>query len=158
PPLYATAVSPETAGWAAAWADGLVTVGQPLDTLRRVVDAFNSNGGDGKPIAVQIHVSWAPDEDEALRIAHDQWRTNVFSSPLCWDLATTEEFDEAGKHVRPGDVRGSVLVTADLGRIAAHLHDLGELGFGTVYLHHVGKDQSRFIDAVGERVLTAVTA
>ncbi|MBB5789300.1 TIGR03885 family FMN-dependent LLM class oxidoreductase [Jiangella mangrovi] len=157
PPLYATAVSPETAGWAAEWADGLVTVGQPTATLERVVHDFRANGGVGKPLAVQIHVSWAPDEDEALSIAHDQWRTNVFSPPLCWDLATVEEFDEAAKHVRPDDVRGSVLVTADLARLADHIERLGELGFGTVYVHHVGQEQARFIDAFGERVLSTTT-
>ena len=158
PPLYATAVSPQTAGWAGEWADGLVTVGQPPDVLRQVVDAFRTNGGDGKPLAVQIHVSWAPDEDEALRIAHDQWRTNVFSPPLCWDLATVEEFDEAAKYVRPEDLRANVLVSADIGRHAQHLHELADLGFDTIYVHHVGKEQTRFIDAFGERVLPALTA
>ena len=51
---------------------------------------------DGSRLALQVHVSWAPSEDEALQIAHEQWRTNVFSPPLAWDLATVEEFDEAG--------------------------------------------------------------
>lgn len=158
PPLYATAVSPRTAGWAAEWADGLVTVGQPLDRLQRVVDAFRDNGGDGKPLAVQVHVSWAPDEDEALSIAHDQWRTNVYSPPLCWDLATVEEFDEAAKYVRPEDLSANVLVSADLARLADHLRDLAELGFGTIYVHHVGQEQARFIDAFAARVLPALTA
>ncbi len=158
PPLYATAVSPRTAGWAGEWADGLVTVGQAPDVLRHVVDAFRTNGGDGKPLAVQIHVSWAPDDGEALRIAHDQWRTNVYSSPLCWDLATVEEFDEAAKYIRPEDLRANVLVSADLGRHAQHLHDLAGLGFDTVYVHHVGQEQAGFIDAFGERVLPALTA
>ena len=42
-------------------------------------------------------------------IAHDQWRTNLFAPPLCWDLHTVEQFDEAARHVRPEDVRESVL-------------------------------------------------
>lgn len=158
PPLYATAVTPRTAGWAAGWADGLVTVGQPVATLREVVDAFTRNGGAGKPLAVQIHVCWAPDEAEALRVAHEQWATNLFSPPLCWDLATTEAFDEAAKHVRPDDVRHSVLVSADLGRLTDYLHTLGGLGFGAVYVHHVGQEQRGFIDAFGEHVLPAMTA
>ena len=79
PPLLATAVSVETAGWAGEWADGLITINQPHDHLRAMLDAFRSSGGEGKPVALQVHLSWAPDEDEALRIAHDQWRTNVFA-------------------------------------------------------------------------------
>ncbi|HSO51818.1 MAG TPA: TIGR03885 family FMN-dependent LLM class oxidoreductase, partial [Actinomycetes bacterium] len=97
PPLLATAVSVETAGWAGEWADGLITINQPHDHLRAMLDAFRSSGGEGKPVALQVHLAWAPDEAEALRIAHDQWRTNVFAPPLCWDLATVEQFDEAAK-------------------------------------------------------------
>jgi probable non-F420 flavinoid oxidoreductase len=153
PPLLATAVSAETAGWAGDWADGLITIAQPHEHLRRMLDAFRCGGGAGKPVALQVHLAWAPDEDEALRIAHDQWRTNVFSPPLCWDLATVEQFDEAARHVRPEDLRGAVLVSADLGRHAAWLAELVELGFDAIYLHHVGREQRPFIDAFGEHVL-----
>ena len=153
PPLLAAAVSVETAGWAGEWADGLVTIAQPHEHLRAMLDAFRSGGGEGKPVALQVHVSWAPDEDEALRIAHDQWRTNVFSPPLCWDLATVEQFDEAARHVRPEDMPGSVLISSDLGRHAAWLAEFAELGFDPIYVHHVGKEQRAFIDAYGSQVL-----
>src|ERR687895_2271549 len=77
PPLLATAVSVETAGWAGEWADGLITIAQPHDHLRAMIDAFRAGGGEGKPIRLQVHLSWAPTDDEALAIAHEQWRTNV---------------------------------------------------------------------------------
>jgi probable non-F420 flavinoid oxidoreductase len=147
PPLLATAVSVETAGWASEWADGLITINQPHEHLRAMLDAF-----DG-PAAIQVHLSWAPTEEEALKIAHDQWRTNVFSPPLCWDLATVEQFDEAARHVRPEDLRGPVLISSDLGRHAEWLREYAELGFEAIYLHHVGREQRRFIEAFGEHVL-----
>jgi probable non-F420 flavinoid oxidoreductase len=158
PSLIGAAVSPETAAWAAGWADGLVTIQQPREQLERVVGAFRDNGGADKTTALQVHLSWAPTEDEALRVAHDQWRTNVFGPPLSWDLATVEQFDEAARHVRPEDVRGAVLVSADLGRHAAWLHELAELGFDAIYLHHVGQRQRAFIDAFGARVLPELDA
>jgi probable non-F420 flavinoid oxidoreductase len=153
PPLLATAVSVETAGWAGEWADGLITIQQPHEHLRRMLDAFRAGGGEGKPVALQIHLSWAPTDDEALRIAHDQWRTNVFSPPLCWDIATVEQFDEAAKHVRPEDLHGPVLISSDLGRHAAWLNELAGLGFDALYLHHVGQEQGAFIEAFGAHVL-----
>ena len=100
PALVGAAVSEETARWCGGWADGLVTVNQPRDKLERMIAAFREGGGDGKPVHLQVHLSWAPDEDEALAIAHDQWRTNLFQPPLCWDLHTVEQFDEAARHVR----------------------------------------------------------
>ena len=152
PRLLATAVSAETARWAGEWAEGLITIWQPAETLRRVVDAFHEHGG-GKPLALQVHVSWAPDENDALRIAHEQWRTNVFEAPLCWNLATPEEFDAAAKHVRPEDLRAGVLVASDPKRFVERLREAADLGFEEIYVHHVGQRQAEFIDCFAEHVL-----
>ena len=149
-------MSAETAGFAGEWADGLITINQPREHLERMIAAFREHGGEGKPVAVQVHLSWAETEEEALRIAHDQWRTNVFPPPLCWDLATVEQFDLAATHVRPEDLRGPVLISSDLAQHAAWIDELGALGFDAVYLHHVGQEQRRFIEAFGEHVLPAL--
>ncbi|WP_403023876.1 TIGR03885 family FMN-dependent LLM class oxidoreductase [Salinibacterium sp. GXW1014] len=152
PPLLAAAVTPRTAEWAAGWADGLATVNQSPEALRRVVDAYRGAGGTG-PLVLQVHVSYAASADQALAIAHDQWRSNVFSPPLCWDLDTVEAFDVASAHVRPEDVHGSVVISADLEEHVERLRELIEIGFDEVYLHHVGQQQRDFIEAFGERVL-----
>ena len=157
PLLYAAAVSEETARTAGAWADGLITVNQPTDVLRRTIDAFRGGGGGDKPVAIQIHVSWAEDEDTALEIAFDQWRTNVFGSELAWNLETPQQFDAAAKHVRPEDVREAVLVSADPTQHVKWLRELAELNVDALYLHHVGKEQDRFLEVFGERVLPEVT-
>jgi probable non-F420 flavinoid oxidoreductase len=152
PPLIGAAVSVETAAWTAEWADGLVTVNQPVDHLRRVVGAFRDAGGRG-PLALQVHVCWDPDEDRALAIAHDQWRTNVFAPPVCWDVDSVESFDVIGEVVRPDDVRRAVLVSSDTKQHAAWLAELIDVGFDRVYLHHVGQEQQAFLDAFGADVL-----
>jgi probable non-F420 flavinoid oxidoreductase len=153
PSLVGAAVTAETARWCGGWADGLVTINQPAEALERVLAAFREGGGEGKPIYLQVHLSWAETDDEALRIAHDQWRTNVFSPPLCWDLQTVEQFDIAATHVRPEDLRRAVLVSADPARHVAWLRELAELGFEQIHLHHVGQDLRPFIETFGERVL-----
>jgi probable non-F420 flavinoid oxidoreductase len=153
PDLVGAAVSEETARWCGEWADGLVTINQPRAALERVVGAFREGGGGGKPVYLQVHLSWADSEEEALRIAHDQWRTNVFGPPLAWDLETVEQFDEAAAHVRPEDMREAVLISADPARHAAWLQELAELGFQQIHLHHVGQELGPFIKTFGERVL-----
>jgi alkanesulfonate monooxygenase SsuD/methylene tetrahydromethanopterin reductase-like flavin-dependent oxidoreductase (luciferase family) len=152
PPLLAAAVSVETARWAAEWADGLATIAQPHDHLRQMIDAYRGAGGRG-PLVLQVHLSYAADEDTALAIAHDQWRTNVFSPPVPWDLETVAHFDEAAKFVPPEAIRDSVLISADPARHAGWLHDLAGLGFDRLYLHHVGQEQREFIDVFGAKVL-----
>jgi probable non-F420 flavinoid oxidoreductase len=158
PPLIGPAVGVETARWAGEWADGLATVNQPRDKLEEMIDAFRSNGGEGKRLVLQVHLSWAPSEEEALRIAHDQWRTNVFPPPTCWDLELHEEFDRLARDVTPEQVRDTVLVSADLARHAAWLEELAALGFDEINLHHVGQDLGPFIDAFGEHVLPRIAA
>jgi alkanesulfonate monooxygenase SsuD/methylene tetrahydromethanopterin reductase-like flavin-dependent oxidoreductase (luciferase family) len=121
-----------------------------------MIDAFRSNGGQGKPLYLQVHVSWAETDDEALAIAHDQWRTNVFGPPLCWDLDHVDTFEEASKHVMPEDLRGSVEVSADLGHHAAWLAEVIDMGFDGVWVHHVGQEQRAFLEAFGDKVLPQV--
>ena len=135
-----------------SWADGLVTVNQPHDKLREMIAAYRDAGGRGK-LALQVHLSYDPDPDRALAIAHDQWRSNVFAPPICWDLDTAEAFDVASEHVTPDDVAKVVLVSADLGQHTAWLAEYADLGFDEIYLHHVGQEQRGFLDAFGEHVL-----
>jgi probable non-F420 flavinoid oxidoreductase len=157
PRMLALAVSEKTARWAGEWADGLVTIWQPPDMLKRMVAAFRENGGDGKPLAMQMHVSWAPTEEEALNIAFDQWRTNLFEAPLCWNLATAEEFDLAATHVRPEDMRRSVVISSAPQRFVEAVREVADLGFDEVYLHHVGQTQQPFLETFGQQVLPALT-
>mgnify|MGYP000114841840 CR=1 FL=1 len=124
PPLLGAAVTEATAGLVGGWADGLLTVSGEPEQVRRVVEAFRRGGGEGKRLVLQAGLSWAPTEDEALHIAHDQWRGNVFAPPVCWDLETVEHFDEVGEDVPPERVRDSVLVSSDLVQHAAWLHEL----------------------------------
>jgi len=145
-------VTPETAARHAAWADGLVTVNQSKETLLKVLDSYRAAGGRGLA-RLQIHLSWAPTEDEAVAIAHDQWRSNVFGPPVCWDLETVEAFDIISEQVTAEQVAQSVRVSSDLEQHAAWLQEYVEQGWDELYLHFVGKDQALFIDAFGERVL-----
>ena len=117
-----------------------------------MLDAF---GPDGRKV-LQVHVSWAPTEAEALAIAHDQWRTNVFDPPICWDLEMPEAFDVASQYVRPEDVASKVLVSADLAQHVEWLQEYAALGFDDIAIHHVGQDLDAFIDAFGEHVLPAL--
>jgi probable non-F420 flavinoid oxidoreductase len=155
PALIAPAVTVATARAAADWADGLVTINQPHDTLREMVAGYRDAGGRGK-LVLQVHVSYDPDPDRALAIAFEEWHSNVFPPPLCWDLDTPEAFDLASAHVTPADVAKVVRVSSDLGQHAAWIDEYAALGFDEIYLHHVGQEQRGFLDAFGEHVLPQV--
>ncbi|GAA1056995.1 LLM class F420-dependent oxidoreductase [Agromyces luteolus] len=157
PPLIAAAVSTETAAETAEWADGVITVDQEPDALREFIDAYRDAGGRG-PICVQVHLCWAPTDDEAVAIAHDQWRQSLVPPHLAWELATPEAFDERTADATPSEVADTLLASSDLQRHLDALLGIAELGVDRIYLHHVGQEQAGFIDAFGAHVLPALRA
>jgi probable non-F420 flavinoid oxidoreductase len=152
PELVATAVSVDTARRSAEWADGLITLNQPKEHLVRMVEAYREAGGRG-PVRLQVHLCWAPTQDEAERIAHEQWRSNVFSPPATWDIDTPEVFDTVSEHVTVDAVRQAVRVSSDLGQHTEWLQEYLDLGFDDLFLHHVGQEQAAYLDAFGQHVL-----
>lgn len=155
PLLVGPAASVESAARVAAWADGMVTLNAPLETLREMVAAYRGAGGRGR-LALQVHLSWDPDLARAEAIAYDQWRSNVFSAPLPWDTELVEGFDAMAEHVTMDSVRSSVVVSADLAEHVDRLAEMAALGFDDLYLHFVGQQQTRFIETFGEHVLPAL--
>jgi probable non-F420 flavinoid oxidoreductase len=152
PPLIGAAVSVATARWCAEWADGLITVNADHEHLRQMIDAYRSAGGRG-PLHLQVHLSWAPELAEAEALAHDQWRSNVFPPPACWDIDSAETFDTVSEQVTLDQVRRSVLISNDLGWHTEQLAGYVGLGFDQIALHHVGQQQQAWIDAFGAKVL-----
>jgi probable non-F420 flavinoid oxidoreductase len=151
--IIGAAITPTTARWLGGWADGLLTVSQPIERLRTVVDAFREGGGEGKPMTLQVKVAYAESETEARRGAHEQWRSLVFDSVLLAELRTPAEFEAAGKFIRPEDLDAGVRISIDLEQHVAWLREYQELGFDSLYIHNVHRDQERFIDDFGEGVL-----
>ncbi|HEY6748258.1 MAG TPA: TIGR03885 family FMN-dependent LLM class oxidoreductase [Mycobacteriales bacterium] len=156
PKLVAGAISPQTAAWAAGWADGLITVNQSPELLRGMVDAYRGAGGRGG-LHLQVHLSWARDDDTALAVACDKWRSNCLPTSLAWELDTPEQFEAATRFVPPEEVARNVLVSSDPGLLAARLREYQELGFDELYLHPVGEDDE-FIDVFGAKVLPQLSS
>ncbi|WP_422648259.1 F420-dependent glucose-6-phosphate dehydrogenase [Cupriavidus sp. H18C1] len=91
PPIFAAALTEQTARWAGQWADGLITISGPRETMRAVIDAFREGGGEAKPVHIQAKIAYADPtqgDEAARRMAYEQWRTNVFDSETAANLAT----------------------------------------------------------------------
>lgn len=155
PPLLGAAVSAETAAWLAGRVDGLATVAQKPDALRRVVEAYRGAGGTG-PCALQVHVSLAETDAAALALAEDQWPNGLIGPPRAWDFDQPEDFDAAVADPDETQLREAVLIDADASSLAERIAELVRLGFDRVYLHHVGKDQTAFLDRAEAELLPAL--
>ena len=120
-----------------------------------MIDAFREDGGEGKPVTLQVHLSLGADEERGARASPTtSGARNVFAPPLRWDLETRRAVRRRRQHVRPEDVHEPVLVSADLGRHVEWLARARRRSASTrLYLHHVGQEQRPFIEAFGEHVL-----
>jgi probable non-F420 flavinoid oxidoreductase len=158
PPIIGAAMTPETARWLGSWADGLITVNKPREQLQQIVTSFRDGGGAGKPLYLQVHLSYAKNRNQAYANAHDQWRTNVLPSTVLADLRLPTQFDAATEQLRPADLEPSVRISNDVQQHLAWLQDDAEQGFSGLYLHNVGRNQQEFIDVFGEHVVPMLTA
>ena len=156
PQLVGAAVTPETAGWVAGWADALITVSQPDDQLDRIVEAFRTGGGEGKPMYLQVHLAYAPSETEARDAAFVQWRQNTLANSVMTELAHPVQIAAAAAHVTRGDLDSAVRISSDVGRHVEWLRGDIERGFDALYLHEVGPNQERFVETFGREVLPRV--
>jgi probable non-F420 flavinoid oxidoreductase len=155
PPLvFGAALSPETARWVGAWADGLITVAGPTENMRAVVDAFREGGGASKPMFLQVALSFAPTDEQAMAAAMDQWRHAALPRESLADLATPDAFDAVAAGIRPEQLRTRVRVSSEVNCHVDWLRADRALGFERIYLHNVARDhQEWFIDVFGDEVL-----
>jgi probable non-F420 flavinoid oxidoreductase len=153
PRIIGAAITPKTAEWVGGWADGLITISAPYEKLRKVVEAFQRGGGEGKPMFLKVQLSYARDEAQARQGAYDQWRNNIFENVMLAELRTPEQFDAAGQFVKPEDLDDFVRISADPEQHIEWLQKDVELGFSEIILHNVNREQQPFIEVFGERVL-----
>ena len=156
PLVVGAAITPGTARWVGSWADALITTTQPRDALVRVIDAFRSGGGAGKPLFLQVQLSYAATDHAARASARAQWGPLMLASSVLTELRSPAQFEAAGSSVRIEDMEGRIVMSADLQRHTDSLHEYVEMGFARLYLHNVNRDQERFIDDFGGEVLPAL--
>lgn len=157
-PLLGAALTPETARWLGGWADGLITVSMPAAELRTLVTAFREGGGEGKPMFLQVKLSYADSDAQALAGAMDQWRCNVLPAAVSESLSRPEDFAALAELVDEQTLCKRVNVSADPQRHAQWLSDYLDMGFERLYLHNVNRQQARFIDDFGAHVLPQLRA
>jgi coenzyme F420-dependent glucose-6-phosphate dehydrogenase len=157
-PVYVATAGPLNARKTGKLADGMITVGAADEKIGMLWGKFEEGAREaGKdparmPKLLQIHVSWAPTDEEAAESAVREWPNGGMPFPK-QDIRNPEDFAAMAKMVRPDDFRNRVLVSSDLALHAAHVQHYVDMGFDEVHLHNVGRNQAEFIDVFGREVL-----
>ena len=144
-------------------AQGLITVGAPegkLDLIRsRCEDGRREAGLDASDFKyiLQLHLSWAETDKEALENAMTEWPNGGMKFPKA-DIRSPLDFEQMAKLVRPEDFQGRMLISSDLEAHRKEIQRFADMGFHQIYLHNVGRNQKEWIEAFGREVLPKIVA
>ena len=158
--LIATA-GPVTAKRAGKHADGLITVGAPLEKISMLFGKFDDGAREaGKdpaksPKVLQLHLSWADTDEAAMANALHEWPNGGMKFPKA-DIRSPFELEQMAKLVRAEDFDGRMVISADPDVHRAHIQRFADLGFDRIYLHNVGRNQREWIDVFARDVLPAL--
>src|SRR5688500_261885 len=112
--LIGAAGTKETAAWMGTWSDGMITVHREHCEREQDVAALRNHGRDGKQHILKAKLSYSKNEEEALKGAYDQWRTNIFQSTVLAEMWTVEQFDAMGEFVQHEELKKMVRISADI--------------------------------------------
>ncbi len=163
PPIYIATAGPLTAKKAGRLADGIITPGATAEKITSLLDRFDAGAREagrepGSQVKIlQLHLSWAPTDEEALRNAVTEWPNGGMKFPK-QDIRSPYDFEQMAKLVRPEDFEGRMLITSDLDAHRADIQRYLDLGVDRVYLHNVGRTQAEWIEAFGREVLPKLSS
>ena len=163
PPIYIATAGPITAQRTGKFADGLITVGAPeakLDMIRARCETGRREAGldpAGFRYILQLHLSWAETDEEALANAMTEWPNGGMKFPK-QDIRSPMDFEQMAKMVRPEDFKGRMLISSDLEAHRREIQKFADMGFDRIYLHNVGRNQKEWLEAFGREVLPGITA
>lgn len=158
PPIYVATAGPITARKTGALCDGIITVGAPEEKIDGIFAKFEEGAREaGKdpstmPRILQLHLSWAETDEEALRNAIVEWPNGGMKFPK-QDIRSPFDFEQMARLVRPEDFQGRMLISSDPEAHRQQIQRFLDLGFDQVYLHNVGRNQERWIEVFGREVL-----
>lgn len=163
PPIYIATAGPVTARRTGATADGLITVGAPEQKIAMIMEKCRDGRreADKDPstfrFILQLHLSWAETDDQALDNAMTEWPNGGMKFPK-QDIRSPLDFEQMAKLVRPSDFEGRMLISSDLEAHRREIQRFLDMGFDQVYLHNVGRNQREWIEAFGREVLPGLRA
>lgn len=109
PPILVAAAGKRTTRIAAELGDGLLSVAPDPDLVNR----FDQAGGADKPKYAKITACWAPDVDQARRVAHEVWPVAGLPGRLMAELRVTEDFEAATSVLDEAQVAAGLVVGPD---------------------------------------------
>ena len=119
PPIYVATAGPIQSRRTGEFCDGIITVGAPDEKIKNLMEKFEEGARRADkdpsemPRMIQLHVSWAEDQEEAEQQAVREWPNGGMPFPKA-DIRNPEDFAAMAKQVTVENFQNRVLMSADL--------------------------------------------
>jgi alkanesulfonate monooxygenase SsuD/methylene tetrahydromethanopterin reductase-like flavin-dependent oxidoreductase (luciferase family) len=158
PPIYVATAGPVSSKKTGRYCDGIITVGAPLEKIDMILSKFAEGAReagkdpDAMPKVLQLHLSWAETDAQALENAMVEWPNGGMKFPKA-DIRSPLDFAAMAKLVRPEDFEGRMVISSDPDAHRAYIQRFYDAGIDKIYLHNVGRNQKEFVEVFGREVL-----
>ncbi len=162
PPIYIAAAGPVTSKRTGQFADGIITPAASLSKIEGILAKFGEGAKaagkdpDTMPKLLQMHLSWAPTDEQAWEAAMTEWPNGGMKFPK-QDIRSPFDFQEMAKLVRREDFEGRMIISSDPDLHRAEIQKFIDAGFDRIYIHNVGRNQEEWIKVFGREVLPKLT-
>jgi coenzyme F420-dependent glucose-6-phosphate dehydrogenase len=140
PPIYLAAAGHEAAVAAGELGDGMFGTAPDPELL----EAFESNGGGGKPKIGEVTVCFAPTREAASETVRKVWPLPAIPGELPSELPLPRHFEQAAEMVDAEDL-GEIPIGPDAEPYLEAIAKYVEAGYDRVTIHQVGRDQDAFM-------------
>jgi G6PDH family F420-dependent oxidoreductase len=124
-----------------------------------LVEAWDAARGAPSRKIGQVPVCWGPDKDEAIRLAHEQFRWTGLGWAVNAELPTPASFAAATASTSPEQVAESVACGPDLDELAQAVQPYLDAGFTDIAIVQVGDElQDRFLAEAAGPLLEKIRA
>ncbi|PPH51809.1 TIGR03557 family F420-dependent LLM class oxidoreductase [Rathayibacter sp. AY1E2] len=138
--------------------DHLITTEPDAELISQWTAVRGADAAPSRTIG-QIPICWAPDKEQGVSLAHEQFRWFAGGWAVNSDLPTPAGFAGASQFVRPEDVAEQIACGPDLDELAQSFVPYIEAGFTDIALVQVGDElQQRFLDEAAEGLLERLRA
>jgi G6PDH family F420-dependent oxidoreductase len=152
-PIGVAVSGPDSCELAGLYADVMIAAEPKAD----LVQAFEADGGMGKPKVGQVAICYGQDEHECQRIAHEQFRWFGLGWPVMAELPDPRAFASATANVTEEQVAQGISCGPDVKKHVDAVTRFLDAGFTHVALLQIGGDsQNEFIDFAERELLPAL--
>lgn len=154
PPILVAVAGERSVELAGRAGDGLVGTSPVAESVER----FREAAGPEAPAYGQLHVCWAPTEEEARRTALEWWPNAAVGGSYFLELPLPSHFEEAAELVGQDEIAESVVCGPDPERHADAVREFVDAGYDHVYVHQIGPRKAESIEFYAREVLPRLPA